>query len=95
MPYCLRQLFDGPQISGGHLLIHGDGRGTGELMAHTDIEVAATDAFADNLPDARLQWLEALGHAKMQVEKPMIHAAHGDTQADAVVGGLRLGVAGH
>jgi hypothetical protein len=25
----------------------------------------------------------------------MIHAAHGDTQADAVVGGLRLGVAGH
>jgi len=31
----------------------------------------------------------------MQIEEPVIDAAHGDAEADAILGGLCLCVAGH
>ena len=57
--------------------------------------MAAAHAVANDLADARLERLETLRHAQMQIEKAVIHAAHGDAQADAILAGLRLGVAGH
>ena len=82
------QIRDGSQIGRRDLLIDGDGGRAREFIAQRDVEMAAPDALADDLPDARLERLEALGHAQMQIEKTVIDAAHGDAQADAVLDGL-------
>ena len=91
----LAQILDGAQIGCRDFVVHGDGCRPGELVAQRDVEMAAPHAVANDLADARLERLEALGHAQMQIEEAMIHAAHGDAKADAVFARLRLGVAGH
>jgi hypothetical protein len=57
--------------------------------------MATTHAFAHELANTRLEWLESFGNAQVQVEEPMIHGANGDAQAPSIFHGPRLGVAGH
>ena len=95
MPNCLRSELTALQIRRGDFLIHADGCGAREFVMQSDIEMAATNALADDLADARLKRLEAFGNAQMQIEKAMIDAANGDAQAPAIFDGARLRVARH
>jgi hypothetical protein len=57
--------------------------------------MAAPHSFADDLPNPRLDWLEPFRHSQMQIQETMIHAAHGNAEAPAVLDDPRLRIAGH
>jgi hypothetical protein len=51
------------------------------------VQMAAPDAFTDNLANTRFEWFETFGHAQMQVEETVIHAANRYAQAPAIFRG--------
>ena len=86
---------DGFEIGRSDFLIDAHGRRAREFVANREIEMAAADAFADDLAHARLDRLEALRHAQVQIEEAMIHAADRNPQAESAESRLRVGVARH
>lgn len=91
----LAERIDGFQVRGGDIVIHADGCGTCQFVVQREIQMAATNAFAKNLADARLERLEAFRNAQMQIKEAMVHGANGDAQAPAIFDGASLGVARH
>ena len=89
------QLIHGLQIRRGNFAIHSHRRRPRQFVMQRNIQMAAPHSFAHDLPNARLDRLEALRHAQMQIEKTMIHAAHGNAQAPAVFDDARLRVTCH
>ena len=85
-PELLPQRVDGFEVCRGNFLIDPHGRRAREFVANREIEMAAADAFANDLADARLDRLEALRHAQVQIEEAMIHAANRDPQAESAEG---------
>ena len=82
-----RSEFDGFEVCRGDFLIDPHGRRAREFVVKRDIEMAAADAFANNLAHARFERLEALRHAQVQIQEAVIHAAQGDAQAAAALDG--------
>jgi hypothetical protein len=86
---------DGFEICRSNIVIHADGCGTREFVMQCEIEMAAANAFAKDLADARLERLESFRDAQMQIEEAMIHGTDGDAQAPAIFDGAGLGVTRH
>jgi hypothetical protein len=86
---------DSFQVCGGDIVIHADCCGASEFIVQREIEMAAADAFAENLADARFERLETFRDAQMQIQEAMIHGADGDAQAPAIFDGAGLGVTRH
>ena len=76
-------------------MVHAHRRRAGEFVIQRHVQMSAPDTFAHKLANARLERLETLRHAQMQIEKAVIHRANGDAQAPAIFHGARLRVAGH
>ena len=91
----LPQRVDRLQICRRYFAVHAHRRGARQVIVQRDIEMPAPHSLAHDLADARLDGLEALGHAQVQVEEAVIHAAHRNTQAPSILDGLRLRVPGH
>ena len=83
------------QVCGRDFLIDAHGRRAREFVVQGDVQMAAAHAVANDLADARLERLEAVRHAQVQIEKAVIDAAHGDAEAPAIFDGLRLRVSRH
>src|SRR5580704_4922 len=62
---------------------------------HCDVQMPASYPLANDLAEARLERFETFGHAQMQIEKAVIHAANSHAQAPAVFRGSGLSVTGH
>ncbi len=95
MSKSFRSLVDGLQIRCGYFAIHAHSRRARQFVVQRNIQMAAPHAFAHDLADARLDRLETFRHAQMEIEKAVIHAAHGNAQAPAIFDDARLRVPRH
>ena len=89
------QSFHGLHVGLGHFAIDFDGGRPGRLVIDVHVHVAAPQAVADRLPDARFEHFEAVRHSKMEIQKPVIHAAQVDPQRATIALDARLREAGH
>ncbi len=91
----LAQRVHGLHVGARDVFVHAYGGGAREIVIERDVQMAAVDAFANHPANAGFERFKALGHAQMQIEKAVIHAADGNAQTPAAFDGVRLRVARH
>ena len=89
------QALHGLHVGLGHLAVDFHGGPADRLVIDVHVHVAAPQAVADRLPDARFEHFEAVRHSKMKIQKPVIHAAQVDAQRATFAVDVRLREAGH
>ena len=69
------QLLRLAQIRLGHLTIDPDGGGPSGINTNIHVHVTAPQTIAKHAADFRLERLQPLGQAKMQIEEAVVYAA--------------------
>jgi len=76
-------------------VIHLDWRSRGGVNVDVNLDVAAMNAFTQDLAQSQFIEIESFGKAKLEVQEAMVDALDADADSPAILLAASLGVAGH
>jgi hypothetical protein len=76
-------------------VIHLDRRSRGRVNVDVNFDVAAMNAFTQDLAQSQFIEIESFGKAKLEVQEAMVDALDADADSPAILLAASLGVAGH